>query len=215
MPSDNHTVTLADEFVLLLHKGDGTHYDTAATTATAVARIAELTCRDRARLDDGKVYITDSSTTGIGWMDELLTELETRPGQKLSSWLTLQLSTFSDHRAHLLETGLLRKETEKKLGFLSFDYHYPDEAQRERSMSRIRDTADGTAAPDDRTALLIAITHASGLAKKLDLTDAQRRRLAEIADDNALGGAVSAQTAETMAVLVGAMAIMVMPGFDQ
>lgn len=215
MPSHNHTATLADEFVLLLHKGDGTHYDTAATTATAVARIAELTCRGRARLDEGKVYVTDARPTGISWMDELLTEFDSRPGQKLSSWLTLQLSTFSDHRAYLLETGLLRKETEKKLGFLSFDYHYPDEGQRERSMSRIREAADGTVDPDDRTALLMAITHASGLAGKLELTDSQRQRLAEIADSNALGGAVSTETAESLAVLVGAMAIMVMPGFDQ
>ncbi|MFF5986744.1 GOLPH3/VPS74 family protein [Prauserella flavalba] len=219
MTGTNPTLMLPDELVLLLHKEDGAHYPgPSVTVATGAARVGELVLRSRVALEGRKLRVTDQSPTGLAWADALLAEFAKRSGDEgkpvdLSWWLSFELGTFSDHRDVLVENGLLRKETKKFLGLLKNSHFYPDEVAREAALTELTALARGQREPDNRTALLGSIAHASGLDKSLGFTDAERDRLDALAKGENLGGLVESTVKEAVELIATTMVMVTtLPG---
>lgn len=221
MPDTNGALTLPDEFVLLLHNGEGAHYPIEMpTVATSAARVGELALRSRVRVEDRKLYVIDESPAGIPWFDELLGRFAKKGGGEgkpvdLGSWLTFELSTFSEHRDFLVQNSLLDKRTKKTLGFIKSSEYYPEPGVRDRVLAELSAVARSEREPGNRTAVLAAIVHACGLDKKLGFTDSERARLDRIAKGEELGESVEAVVAELAIAITTTMTVVLFAATGQ
>ncbi|MGP4021646.1 GOLPH3/VPS74 family protein, partial [Saccharopolyspora sp. 5N708] len=218
MAEFTNPLTLPDEFVLLLHRDNGSHYVSAnPNTATAAAEIGELALRDRIDLDGTAVRLVDSGWSGLPWMDRLLAELQRWSGHEdrpveLSWWLPCRTGAFLAHRSVLVEQGLLRHERRKFLGVLPDDRYHPDPPTREALLAGLREAACGARPVDARLALLAALVHHSGLVYALGFDRAQRHRLKSIAETQDLGDAVSAAVAAMLVAIAAIPSWLGKPG---
>jgi hypothetical protein len=197
-------LTLPEEFVLLLHKPNGSYYATA--DQTAAAEIGELVLQHRIKLDGTKLLVLDPRPSGIAWIDELLSEFQKKSGVtnkpvELTWWLPMRTGAFKAHRAALTEHGLLTHKSKKTLGFIPSDRYYADDLVRDALVSEIRQVARVERPIDNRLALLCALVHRSGLVNMLGFDNAERAMLKSIAEGENLGDAVeSAIVATTVAI---------------
>ncbi|WP_165968262.1 GOLPH3/VPS74 family protein [Saccharopolyspora elongata] len=211
-------LALPDEFVLLLHKDNGTYFVSAnPNTATAAAEIGELVLRGRVELTGTAVRLIDSGSSGLPWMDRLFEDFRQRAGRPnrpidLSWWLAGRTGTFATHRQVLVEHGFLRRERRKFLGVLPDDRYHPDRGVRGALLAELHELAAGQRPVDERLALLSAVTYRSGLVYLLDFDRAQRNRLKSIAETEDLGNAVSAAVSAAMAAITAVPAIIVAGG---
>ncbi|MER5393389.1 GPP34 family phosphoprotein [Saccharopolyspora sp. NPDC002686] len=198
-------LTLPDEFALLLHKPNGSHYVSAnPNTATAAAEIGELVLRGRMAPRGTAIQLLDAASCGQPWMDELLAEFQRAAGRdnlpvELSWWLPMRTTAFFAHRSVLVDRGVLRRERRTFLGFLPDDRYHPDRAIRGALLAELHALARDELPIDGRLALLGTLVHRSGLVHALDFDRGERTRLKSLANREDLGDDVT--PAVTAAIL--------------
>ncbi|PRW61804.1 GOLPH3/VPS74 family protein, partial [Actinopolyspora mortivallis] len=190
---------LPGELVLLAHKPRGGHYAINTDVVVAAAEVGELVLRERVTLtgtrrSDFRVRLDDETSTGLSWLDEVLHQLRRKirsstGSVSLTSWFHARNGVFDGYRARLVDHGALRAERRSLLG-IRYHRYFPEERQREQLLDQVRAVADHERAVDNRTALLAALIHGSGLQWGLGLDRAQRRTLRALGRGEALGEAV-------------------------
>ncbi|TDE55628.1 GPP34 family phosphoprotein [Nonomuraea mesophila] len=207
------TVTIAEEFLLLAYRDDkGTPLidSTRLDSALAGALLAELAVAGRLELSDKKVTVTDPSPLGDAELDATLTRIASETKARKPAWWVQRLKT-GKLRMRLLtklaESGVLAEERGRALGIFPVtrwpEAHPGVEADvRERASAVL-----AGATPDARTAVLIAITHAAKLDRKV-FPEADRRRIKEISEGawtaDAVAKTIAAINAATMAAISAA-----------
>ncbi|MFC7342584.1 GOLPH3/VPS74 family protein [Saccharopolyspora griseoalba] len=193
-----HRLSLPQEFVLLLHRQEGSYY---ACDHTGAAELAELLLTQRIQLADKKVSPLVHEPTAVAWVDDALSWLHRR-GKPVAAATFIQSRTDArnQHAESLLASGLMRRE-DKKFLFIPYRKYHPEPHTRQLLVERIRSSVRGMAALDERMVLLCALVHATGLAPKLGLDRQERARLKEISKGNELGTAVQDVTAATVAAV--------------
>lgn len=196
-------LALPDEFVLLVHRPNGT-CDTAAgpVLGTVAAEVAELALQRRVEVRDGVVRLVDGSSTGQPWMDRMLAEFRDRAGEggelDLRVWLQSRTGAFRTHRHVLVERGLLRRERRRFLGVFPDDRYHPDRPNRDALVAELREAARGDRPLDDRLALLCALVYRTGLVHVLGFAHAEVTRMRAIAAARDLGDGVDPRIADML-----------------
>ncbi|TDC11448.1 GPP34 family phosphoprotein [Nonomuraea longispora] len=207
------TVTIAEEFLLLAYRDDkGTPLidSTRLDSALAGALLAELAVAGRLELSDKKVTVTDPSPLGDAELDATLSRIASETKARKPAWWVQRLKT-SKLRNRLLTnlagSGVLTEERSRALGIFPVtrwpEAHPGVEADvRERAGAVLKG-----ATPDARTAVLIAITHAAKLDRKV-FPEADKRRIKEISEGawtaDAVAKTIAAINAATMAAISAA-----------
>lgn len=191
-------LSLPEEFVLLLHK-DGGGYHTGA------AELGELVLRGRIRFEGRKLQLVDPSPTGEQWADTALALLARRAGAKnkrvdAARFIQSRRGTRTTHCESLVRRGLMRCERKSLLG-IGYRRYYPDTAAREALIGELRAVARGEQQVDNRTALLAALSHATGLVRTWRLPKQELKRLKQISRGEQLGAAVEAVVASAAAAV--------------
>ncbi|MDA3644641.1 GPP34 family phosphoprotein [Saccharopolyspora indica] len=197
------SLTLPEEFVLLLQRETGSHHSTA--DHTGAAELGELVLRSRVSFTGKKVQVDDPNPTGLGWADECIAYLQQKGGPKAkpvaaTTFIQRRRNVRKLHCAGLVERGLMRHEQRTAL-FIPYDRYFPDQAARTALIDGIRSIARNERELDDRSALLAALVHATGLVKYFGFERAERKRLKEISKGEELGKAVTQVIAATTAAI--------------
>ncbi|MEU9836033.1 GPP34 family phosphoprotein [Streptosporangium sp. NPDC048047] len=188
--------TIAEEVLLLaLSEREGAQLvgSTDLDIALGGALLAELAAGGRVSLDDKKVTVLDPTPLGDEEADAALARIaaENR-SHKPDGWVYKLRSGKLRERllTRLAERGVLDEERSKILGIFPRTRHPERDPSAERAVrDRVLSVLDG-AAPDERTAALIAVLHAAKIDRKA-FPDVDRRRFKEIARDHWVGDAVS------------------------
>lgn len=201
-------LSLPEEFVLLLHKSNGSYYSTS--DYTGAAELGELVLTERVGLEKKKLTVLDAEPTGIGWIDQAVAFLQHKSGPKqkpvaATTFIQSRRGARKAHAAALAERGLMHRE-QKSFLRISYDRFAPDPGSREALIARIRAAARNEVELDEHLALLAALTHATGLYVVLGLDRAERKRLKEISKGEQLGSAVRDVIAQTTATIAAATA---------
>ncbi|MBB5154357.1 GOLPH3/VPS74 family protein [Saccharopolyspora phatthalungensis] len=194
---------LPEEFVLLLHKDNGSYYSTSEYTGAA--ELGELVLRHRIEFVGKRVQVRDAAPSGIGWLDECMAYLVKKAGAAnkpvaAPRFVQYRRGVRKVHCAALAERGLMRCERKSALLF-TYDKYFPDPAARQALIAEIRAVAREERELDNRTALLAALVHATGLVRVLGLERAERKRLKEISKGEQLGKTVEAVVAAATAAI--------------
>lgn len=121
---------------------------------------------------NGKIQLLDTGLTGIGWADDVLTELESRSG--LHGWLRRRRRTALEvHRNALTERSLLRREPGR---LLTRQRHYPDTPARNQLIAELRAVYDEQSPLDEHLLFLCDLVDGAELRKDLGLKLSWRRR---------------------------------------
>lgn len=188
--------------MLLLHKPNGRPFSSVdAHTVVAAAEVAELVLRGRVELrgkllGTADLVLLDRSPTGVEWLDrdlELLAFwMKSRSASiSLRSWFPLRRLAFTEHRTRLCAAGLLRYRRDRLLGFLPHERYFPSERERGARLEELLRVARGESHVDDRTVLLVALAHSSGLCRELGFERTLRKRLRAICRGEPAGEAAS------------------------
>ncbi|GGK78361.1 hypothetical protein Sme01_23010 [Sphaerisporangium melleum] len=205
---DAPRMSLPEEFLLLSHGRHGNVHDhDRSVVGCAAAELGELALRRRLRLaphwminfwgitcffTTAEIHVLDLTPTGIGWADDLLTELgrlsapEGHPASDptrtaspsrpilLQRWLRLRGDrAFLLHREAMIERGLLfyspgfRPEHEER--------HYPDAALRTMLIDWLRAVNSAEVPADEQSLLLRDLVDGAGLNKELGLNRSIRQ----------------------------------------
>jgi hypothetical protein len=198
-------LTLPEEFVLLLHKDNGSYYSTS--DYTGAAELGELVLRHRVEFVGKKIQVLDANPSGIGWLDESIAFLVKKAGAANKPvagprFVQHRRGVRKVHCAALAERGVMRRERKSAL-FIPYDKYFPDTATRQALIAEIRAVARGEVELDNRRALLAALVHATNLVRALGpLERAERKRLKEIGKGEQLGKTVEAVVAAATAAIV-------------
>ncbi|MEU3609818.1 GPP34 family phosphoprotein [Streptomyces sp. NPDC035033] len=166
------TVTLAEEITLLsLDDGSGEAKDRqAAAWAVAGGILLDLALAGRVSVADGRLAVVDGSPTGEPLLDErlaLVAAWAERRGRapKVTEWLTKdQAKAPAAAVARLCERGLVVEERRRVLGLFPVRRYPEADGSVERELrGRLRAAVLDGAAPDERTAGLIALVHGAKL----------------------------------------------------
>ncbi|TDD12726.1 GPP34 family phosphoprotein [Nonomuraea deserti] len=209
------TVTIAEEFLLLAYRDDkGTPLinSTQLDSALAGALLAELAVGGRLDLSDKKVTVTDPSPLGDAELDATLTRIATEGKARKPAWWVQRIQSGKLRKrllTRLAESGVLAEERGRALGIFPVtrwpEAHPGVEADVRERVSAVL----AGAAPDARTAVLIAIAHAAGLDRKA-FPGASKQRIKEISEGawtaDAVAKAIAAINAATMAAISAATA---------
>ena len=203
------TLSLPEQFVLLLYKDNGSYRATA--DHTGAAELGELVLRERVEFEGKKLRLLDVSSTGTPWIDEATEWLTAKSGPKnkpvdAPRFIQSRRAARKAHVAALVGRGVFREEKRTFLGFIPGDKHYPDGGTQQRLLDELHQVARQERELDDRMALLAALVHATGLSGSLGFDRAERKRLKEISKGENLGEAVQAVIASTTAVFVAVAA---------
>lgn len=201
-------MSLPEQFVLLLHKDNGSYY--LSSDYTGAAELGELVILRRVEFaDKRKIAVRDPSSTGSPGLDAALALLVKRAGDRnklVDAGKVIQSRRQAKHeaRASLAERGLLSPERRTMLGVIPHEKFVPDTTARAQLVSDLRAVAHDERELDNRSALLAAIVHASGLVRNLGFDRAARKRLKEISKGEQLGSAVEAVVASGTAAITAA-----------
>ncbi|MEO3800049.1 GPP34 family phosphoprotein [Nonomuraea sp. B1E8] len=207
------TVTIAEEFLLLAYRDDkGTPLidSTRLDSALAGALLAELAVAGRLELSGKQVAVTDPSPLGDAELDATLTRIATEGKARKPAWWVQRLKTGKLRTrllAKLAESGVLAEERGRALGIFPVtrwpEAHPGVEADVRERVSAVL----AGATPDARTAVLIAISHAARLDRKV-FPDASKQRIKEISEGawtaDAVAKAIAAINAATVAAISAA-----------
>ncbi|MER7078634.1 Golgi phosphoprotein 3 (GPP34) [Saccharopolyspora kobensis] len=197
------SLTLPEEFVLMLQRENGSYY--AASDHAGAAELGELVLRNRVSFTGKKVQVDDPSPTGLGWADECIAYLQQKGGPKAkpvaaTSFIQHRRKVRKQHCAALVERGLMRHEQRTAL-LIPYDKYFPDQATRTALIDELRSIARAERELDNRSALLAALVHATGLVRHFGFERAERKRLKEISKGEELGKAVAAVIAAATAAI--------------
>ncbi|MEU2503269.1 GPP34 family phosphoprotein [Streptomyces sp. NPDC007863] len=166
------SITLAEEITLLsLDDASGEAKERqSAAWAVAGGILLELALAGRVSVADGRLTVTDESPTGEALLDGRLATLAAwaeRRGKapKLTEWLTKdQAKAPAATVARLCERGLVVEERRRVLGLFPVRRYPEADGSVERELrERLRAAVLDGAAPDERTAGLIALVHGAKL----------------------------------------------------
>lgn len=192
MEPPTETATTLGEQLLLLSLDDesGTARESAKVAlAISAASLVELALAGRIDVADDKVTVVDTTPLGEPALDSALAAIggKDRPG-KTKDWIT-QGKTDAVARANtgLIEKGLVREEKKKVLGvFPVRRYPEADGSVEAAVRQRLDAVVLQGAAPDARTASLVALLHGAKL-HRLAFPDADARRVATAMESIAQG----------------------------
>ncbi|MFD5468636.1 GPP34 family phosphoprotein [Kitasatospora sp. NPDC127059] len=196
-------VTLAEELVLLsLDDESGAPKEGTNTSwAAAGGLLAELVLAGRAEVADGRIAVTDRTSTGEPLVDGRLERLAEwadgrRPGRaKAAEWLARDRSTvLRDTELRLCERGVVAERRHRVLGLFPVRLYPATDGSVERALrARLADVVLNGAEPDLRTAALVALLHSAGL-HRLAFPELPRKRVqprfAEVAEGEWAGESV-------------------------
>jgi hypothetical protein len=177
----------------------------------------DLVLRDAASLQDGKLVA--GSPTGDPILDDALDRIrsERRP-RDLKHWVKALTGRSVRLRGRLLqrlvERGVLAPRTERVLGLFRVERHtLADPTPQAKLMEDVRQALVGDAAPEPRTASLIALMSSCGLVDRVvskEERSAGRSRAKAIASGDLGSRAVSSAVADVQAaVMAGVTAAIV------
>ncbi len=203
-------MTIAEEFLLLAHSEDegkpliGT---TELHAALAGALLAELAVRERVTIEGKTVSVVSPAPLGDDELDAVLTRIaEDRKERKPDWWVGRVSSSKLRQRllTRLADRGVLSEKRGKVLGIFPTT-KWPEADGRVEAEVRERVSAALTgAAPDARTAVLIALLYASKLDRKA-FPGVDRNRFKEIAEGDWAGAAVAKAIAAVNAAIMAAV----------
>ncbi|RSS34087.1 GPP34 family phosphoprotein [Streptomyces sp. WAC08241] len=187
------TVTLAEEIVLLSLDDESGAAKEKQSAAWAVAGgiLLDLVLAGRVTVDGGRLRVADETPTGVPLLDERLRRIAEWAGRrsgtpKVTEWLTKDCRKAARAATDSLRgRGLVRAERRRVLGIFPVTRYPEADGSVERELrDRLRAVVLGGAAPDPRTAGLVALVHGAKL-HRLAFPDVPRKevapRLAEIA----------------------------------
>jgi len=203
-------LVFAEELLLLaLHDEKGTVVTNASMAlpfGLAGALLADLILGDRLHLEDGKVTVISTATTGNEILDEALAMVaQSKKDRKLDHWIG-KLSGMKDLRNRLLDRlvqeGILRRDEHRVLWVFPSHRYPTQEASPELLIrERIRAVILYDTEPDARTSMLISLANACELWK--EILDREERkqakaRIKEIVQGEPIGKAI----ADAVAILI-------------
>ncbi|MFE9040406.1 GPP34 family phosphoprotein [Streptomyces sp. NPDC007818] len=166
------TITLAEEITLLSlddESGEAKERQ-AASWAVAGGILLDLALAGRVSVTGGRLAVTDGSPTGEPLLDERLGLITAWAGKrakapKVADWLTKdQAKAPAATVARLCERGLVVEEKHRVLGLFPVRRYPEADGSAERELrERLRAVVLDGAAPDERTAGLIALVHGAKL----------------------------------------------------
>ncbi|MCK7621671.1 GPP34 family phosphoprotein [Streptomyces sp. RS10V-4] len=185
-------VTLAEEIMLLCLDGESgvPEQRQAAGWAVAGGILLELVLAGRASVEGKYLKLTDRTPTGERLLDDRMallgTWLRDREKRRVTEWLTKDRNKAASAATEsLCARGVLVEQEHRALGlFPTRRYPEVDGAPETEVRQRLRAVVLDGAAPDERTAGLIALLHAAKLHRVV-FPDTPRKevagRMAEIA----------------------------------
>ena len=145
--------------------------------------VVELISQGKLALEDGKLIVTDSSSTRDELLDETLQVVADRPAQrKLASWVMLLPHKIKKQDRRVMErledNGILRIEHGRLLGlFPSVRYIVTNETERDRIVNACREILlKGERAPAHDMMLVISMAAATNCIDKF-FTKEERRSI--------------------------------------
>ncbi|MEU8380203.1 GPP34 family phosphoprotein [Streptosporangium sp. NPDC048865] len=202
--------TIAEEVLLLAYdeeEGRQLIGSSELDAALGGALLAELAVGGRIDLADKKVAVLDATPAGDEELDAALAGIVAETRARKPEWWVRRLHSGKLRRrllTRLAERGVLDEERRKVLGiFPSTRYPERDPGVEREIRERVRNVLSGTA-PDERTAVLIAILHAAKIDRKA-FPGASRERIREITEGEWTGRAVAQTIAAVNAALMAAL----------
>ncbi|MEV7440184.1 GPP34 family phosphoprotein [Streptomyces sp. NPDC091204] len=217
-------ITLAEEIVLLsLDDESGeTRRRQSAGWAAAAAILLELVMAERVSVADKYLELHDTTPTGEELLDGRILSMEGwlrgRAKRRVTDWLTRdQSKAVGAAVERLVERGLVTAEVHKVLGMFPQKRYPETDGAAERALrERLHAVVIEGAEPDERTAGLIALIHATGL-HRLAFPDRRRDavapRTAEIAAGQWAAESVRAAVRDLQAAMVAVTAVTVATTF--
>ncbi|MFI8327239.1 GPP34 family phosphoprotein [Streptomyces sp. NPDC085529] len=166
------TVTLAEEIALLSLDDESGEAKERQAAAWAVAGgiLLELAFAGRVSVSGGRIAVTDGDPTGEPLLDERLALItawaaKRQRAPKVTEWLTKdQAKAPAATVARLCERGLVVEEKHRVLGLFPVRRYPEADGSAERELrERLRAVVLDGAAPDERTAGLVALVHGAKL----------------------------------------------------
>ncbi|UYQ63947.1 GOLPH3/VPS74 family protein [Streptomyces peucetius] len=207
-------VTLGEEIMLLsLDDESGAAKDRqSAGWAVAGGILLDLVLAGRVSVSDGRVRVTDQAPTGVALLDGRLEQLAAWAAQrskprKVTDWLTKDHSKAVGATIDSLrERGLVAEEQHRVLGLFPVRRYPEADGAAERELrERLASVVLHDAAPDDRTAGLVALIHSAKL-HRLAFPDLPRKqvapRMTAIADGQWAGESVREAIRNMQAAMV-------------
>ncbi|MER5394871.1 GPP34 family phosphoprotein [Saccharopolyspora sp. NPDC002686] len=200
------SLTLPEAFVVLLQRENGSYHSTC--DHTGAAELGELVLQRRVSFTGKKIQVDDPSPSGVDWIDEAIAHLQRKAGPRgkpvaAATFIQSRRGARKRHCAALAERGLMRHEQRTAL-FIPYDKYFPHEETRNALIDELRSIARDERELDNRSALLAALVHATGLVHRFGFERAERKRLKEISKGEALGKAVEQVIAAATAVITTA-----------
>ncbi|KPC59633.1 GOLPH3/VPS74 family protein [Streptomyces chattanoogensis] len=179
-------ITLAEEIMLLsLDDESGVpEQRQAAGWAVAGAILLELVLTGRASVEGKYLELTDRTPTGEPLLDGRMALLDAwlrgREKRRVTDWLTKDRGKAANAAVEsLCARGVVVEQQHRALGlFLTRRYREADSTPEAELRRRLRAVVLDGAAPDERTAGLVALIHAAKL-HRLAFPDVPRRQVAD------------------------------------
>jgi hypothetical protein len=204
------SVTIAEELLLLAYREDDGKQLIGATRLDAAlggAVLAELAVNERVELSDKRVSVVDTTPLGDDELDATLARIAEDKPRKPDWWVSKISSSKLRRRllTGLAEAGVLAEERGKVLGIFPTTRWPEADGRVEAEVRKRVASALAGSDPDARTAVLIAVMHASGLDRKA-FPGASKERVKEIAEGAWAADAVAKTIAAVNSMIVTAAA---------
>ncbi|WP_408994225.1 GOLPH3/VPS74 family protein [Streptomyces sp. 1268] len=179
MTQDASDLTLPEELLLLTldpERGKPLCDRTHLRYGTAGAVLAELELQGRIREERGRVQVVNPLDPAHPLLASLLTTLDPpsgkkkrfRPGTSAKAWIRMYGRNAEErHLDHLIERGILRRETRRFLGVLPYHRHFPGDPDLTGATRWRFGQAEARGFPDQRSRALAGLVSATGLAGTL------------------------------------------------
>ncbi|GGO77706.1 GOLPH3/VPS74 family protein [Nonomuraea cavernae] len=200
-------VTIAEELLLLAYSEDEGKQLISATQLDAAlggAILAELAVNERISLSDAKVSVLDPTPLGDEELDAALARIAAENKERKPAWWVQKLYSATLRKrllTRLAEAGVLAEERGKVLGVFPTTRWPEADGSVEADVRERVAGALGGADPDARTAVLVAVMHASKLDRKA-FPGADKERVKEIAEGAWAGDAVATTIAAINSVIM-------------
>ncbi|MFC7815792.1 MULTISPECIES: GOLPH3/VPS74 family protein [unclassified Streptomyces] len=204
--------TLGEQLLLLsLDDESGTARETARVApAIAAAALVELSLAGRVDVTDEKVTVVDATPLGEPALDAALEAVGDGEPGTAKDWIE-RLKTDPADRANtgLIVKGLIREERKKVLGLFPVRrYPEADGSVEAAVRRRLEAVVLGGAAPDERTASLVALLHGAKL-HRLAFPDADARRVVAAMESVSQGRWSAAAVRHVVKATEDALAVIV------
>lgn len=173
LPDD---LSLADALMLFLHNAQGQPIQGAQPKAlTAAAELSELAHRGLLVVEDDRVRAVSPAPAGYPeWAAEAIKAAG--DGRPVKSWVTARRGALAEHQESARRHGLVSRDRKRLFGLLPYGRVLPDATRRRQLVDDLlHDEAD------PRSRALASLVVRSGLIKRIDLSEAEKAGLRELA----------------------------------